>query len=111
MKITATQNRDVTVLEVAGELTWDSVARFAEVVDRALLNGQRDFIVNLAQVESIDSAGLEALTALQRKCEEQLGMARFCVPGPELQKIFEMTRLSKSLIISADLEEAMRSFA
>jgi anti-anti-sigma factor len=110
VKVTTSQNRDVTVLEVAGEFTWDSVARFSEAVDRAFLDGRRDFVVDLQHVEIIDSAGLEAVTALQRRCEEQLGMVRFCAPGPDLSKVFELTRLNKSLIINAEMEEAMAGF-
>ena len=111
MKVTTTQNGDVTVLEVAGEFTWDAVARFTEAADRAFAGGHRDFVVDLRNVEIIDSAGLETLTALQRRCEEQLGMVRFCGPDADLRKIFELTRLDRSLMVHEQMEEALGSFA
>jgi anti-sigma B factor antagonist len=111
MRVTTTQSGDLTVLEVSGEFTWDSVARFSEAVDRAFKESRRDFVVDLRHVEFIDSVGLEALTALQRRCEEQLGMVRFCGPNPDVKKVFELTRLDRNLTIHDEMEEAMASFA
>ena len=111
MKVATTQNGDVTVLEVSGEFTWDFASRFAETIDRAFADGRRDFVVDLGGVEAIDSAGLEALTALQRRCEEHLGMVRFCGPRSDLRKILELTRLDRSLTVHEEVEEALASFA
>ena len=111
MRIATTQRGDVTVLEVSGELTWDSAPRFPETTAVAFKEGRRDFIVDLHHVETLDSAGLEAFTALQRQCEEQLGMVRFCNLTPDVQKIFELTRLDQVLTIQDGIEEALGSFA
>lgn len=111
MKVTTTQNGEVTVLEISGEFTWDFVSRFTETVDQAFARGRRDFVVDLSRVEAIDSAGLEALTALQRRCEEHLGMVRCCSPRPDIRKVFELTRLDRSLCIQEGVQEALASFA
>ncbi len=111
MNVTTRQEGDVTVLEIAGELTHESVPRFTEAATRAFDAGRRDFVVDLRRAEAIDSAGLEAFTALQRRCEEQLGMVRFCGPDATLRKILELTRLDRSLTIQDEMEEALASFA
>ena len=111
MNITATQQGDVTVLEISGELVCDSVPRFTEAIASAVSAGRRDFIIDLRRLEGIDSMGLEAFTALQRQCEEQLGMVRFCGPDATLRKIFELTRLDRSLVVHEKIEEALASFA
>jgi len=111
VKISATRHGDVTVLELSGELNHESAGRFNEAVAAAFNAGCRDFAVDLRQVNGIDSAGLEAFTALQRRCEEQLGMVRFCGPDATLKKIFELTRLDRSLAVEDSLDEALASFA
>jgi anti-sigma B factor antagonist len=107
MRLTTSRYGDVNVLEISGELTCDSAPRVAETVAKALREGDRDFIIDLQHVGAVDSAGLEALTALQRQCEEQLGMACFCGPDPVLRKIFELTRLDRSLALHDTAQEAL----
>ncbi len=110
MKLTTSQSGEVTILEISGELNHESVARWNEAVTAALKQGHRDFVVDLRQLEGVDSVGLEAFTSLQRQCEEQLGMVRFCAPDPTLRKTFELTRLDRTLGLHESTEEALSSF-
>lgn len=107
MKVASTQQGNVTVLEVAGEFTWDFAGRFNDAVDVAFAAGRRDFIVDLEQVEVLDSAGLEALTALQRRCDEHLGMLRCCGLRPDLRKILELTRLDHTFAVDEEQATAL----
>lgn len=111
MKITTARQGEVIVLTLAGELNHESAGRFRAAVDTAFNDGRRDFVVDLRQLEGIDSAGLEAFTALQRQCEEQLGMVHFCGPDATVRKIFELTRLDRVLTLHDEVEEALASFA
>ena len=109
MKLTTSNENDTTVLAVVGEFNTDSVRKFNEAVIEAMDQQYRDFIVDLAGVTSVDSAGLEALTALQRQCEEQLGMVRFSGMDEAVRKIFEITRLDQTLPLNDTIEDAMAS--
>jgi anti-anti-sigma factor len=111
MRLTTSRKNDITVLTVAGEFNVDSVRKFNDAVGEAMSEQYRDFVVDLAGVTTIDSAGLEALTALQRQCEEQLGMVRFSSPDGTLRKILEITRLDQNLTLHETVEDAMSSFA
>ena len=110
MKLDVARQGDVTVLAVSGELNADSVGRFRKAVAEAMGRQQRDFLVDLGSVTTIDSAGLEGLTALQRQCEEELGMVRVCRANPTLRKVFELTRLDRQLTLCETTEEALASF-
>ncbi|GMV98351.1 MAG: STAS domain-containing protein [Phycisphaerae bacterium] len=110
MNLTTREQNDVTVIGLAGDLTHECAGRFHEAVDKAFSQGRRDFIIDLKQLGGIDSAGLEAFTATQRRCEEQLGMVRFCSPDAAVRKIFEMTRLDRTFEVYDQLEEALASF-
>ncbi len=111
MKVQTDIRDDVVILHVAGELNADSVGKFKEAVAQAREQAARDFIVELSEVTSADSAGLECLVRLQQECEEQLGMVQFCGADQTLSKIFEMTRLDKRFALHTDVEAAMSSFA
>jgi len=111
MKVQSERRDDLAILSVTGELNGDSVAKFNEAVAAARAQELRDFIVDVKEITAIDSAGLEALSALQRQCEEQLGMVRFCGADETLRKIFEITRLDKRFIIDGTVEQALAGFA
>lgn len=110
MNLATSKQGDVTVVTLAGELTHECAARFRDTVTRALQQGSRDFIIDLKALEGIDSAGLEAFTAFQRECEEQLGIVRFCAAAPALRKVFELTRLDRTFEVHDRIEEALASF-
>lgn len=110
MNLTVTQKCDVTVLTPAGEFTRDGAAQWADTLEKSLQCGHRDFVVDLGQLEGVDSAALEAFTALQRRCEQELGMVRFCEATPTLRKIFELTRLDRALLLHPHLQEALDEF-
>lgn len=111
MKLQIEREADVTILGVAGEFTADTIARFTEAAESAFAEQRRDFIVDLSEVTMIDSLGLEALTSLQRQCEEQLGMVRLCGVDQTMRKILEITRLDSQLIIVETQEEALSGLA
>ncbi|NLX22734.1 MAG: STAS domain-containing protein [Phycisphaerae bacterium] len=111
MKVQTDIRDDLAILAVAGELNADSVAKFGEAVEQAHTQAARDFIVDLSEVTSVDSAGLECLVRLQREAEEQLGMVQFCGADQTLSKIFEMTRLDKRFTLHPSVDAAIASFA
>jgi len=111
MKLETSRRADITILDPSGEFNADSVGRFNEAVAEALADQRRDFVIDLAGVTTIDSAGLESLTAVQQQCEEQLGMVRLCGADPTLRKIFEITRLDKVFTLCDTRAEALETFA
>lgn len=104
---TLTQQGDVSILTVEGELNRPAVAQFRGLVDECLGHDARDFVVDLVECTGVDSAGLEALTGLNRQCQERLGMLKLCALSDMLEKIVEITRLDRQLDICVTLEEAL----
>lgn len=65
--------------------------------DRLLLlvgEGQRNFIIDFAQVEYIDSAGLGVLVAVRNSVIEDNGRVTVKNLNGKLQRLFELTRLA-----------------
>lgn len=106
---TITRHDDVHILNIDGGLIASSVGEFKELAETAMANDARDFIVNLQDCTSLDSAALEALTWLQRECTDRLGMCKLCMLSETLEKILEMTRLDRQLDVCLSLDEAIES--
>jgi anti-sigma B factor antagonist len=109
MKLEATAEGDITVMRVAGEFNSDAMTRFNNAVDDALAADRRDFVIDLEKVTSIDSIGLELLTALQRRCVEELGMIRISGTDEEMRKVFEITRIDQQIELHNTIEQACES--
>ncbi len=110
MRVETREHGEVTVLALFGELIGGATTQLNEAVEQAFDRQMRDFLVDLSEVTVVDSAGLESLTALQRRCEEQLGMVRFCGADDTLRKVFEITRLDGQLMLHESMEEALVGF-
>lgn len=106
---TLTRQDDVQILTIDGGLTASSVGQFKELAQSAMAADARDFIVNLQDCTSLDSAALESLTWLHRECTERLGMCKLCMLNETLEKILEMTRLDRQLDVCLSLDEALES--
>ena len=57
----------------------------------------------------MDSTGLETLTALQRECEEQLGLLKLANVGETIKKILDLTRLNRRFECFPSLTEALKA--
>jgi anti-anti-sigma factor len=111
MKLQTSNVGGVTVIAIVGDINADSVGRLNTAVLSAFSAEARDFVIDLGKATSIDSAGLEALTALHRQCEEQLGMVRLAAANVTVRKILEITRLDRQFTLHDDVEDAVGSFA
>lgn len=94
MSIERTVAGDVTVLRLDGDLLGLNAEELKAVARESLKEGRRDFIVDLSDANVCDSAGLEALTWLQRQCEERLALIKLTGLNDTVRKILEITRLS-----------------
>jgi len=109
MKLDSSVQGDVTVLSISGEFDADATMRFNKAVEDAMSANRRDFVIDVAKVTSIDSVGLELLTAIQRRCDEELGMVRISGADKETRKIFEITRLDQRFELHGTIEQACES--
>jgi anti-anti-sigma factor len=72
-------------LHVAGELK----SRITESVD----DGASKLVLDLTDVAFIDSMGLGVLLGGKKRLDDERGELHLVVPGPELRRLLEITRL------------------
>jgi anti-anti-sigma regulatory factor len=68
------------------------------------------FVLNFEKVESLTTAMMGKLIALQRKVEGSEGRLALCSIGPFLSEIFKILRLPPQIRIFPDEQQALQSF-
>jgi len=73
-------------------------------------DGKCNLIINLGKVRFIDSSGLGALVSGFKNASARDGSLKLCCLQPQVQSMFELTRLHRVFEIYADADEALKSF-
>ncbi len=109
MKLHHEDSGQLSVLTFKGDLTCDHIDLLERTVRDCIDAQVRDFVLDLSEVEFIDSKGLESLLSLQETCSDLLGQVRLAGVGNNLEDIFRVTRLLPRFEHHATVEEATNS--
>jgi len=99
----------VAVIAIAGEANVDELEPLRRVLDERMRQDTRDFVLDMAETEFVDSKALELLLWLQEQADERLGQVRLASPTATVRKILEITRLEHHFDAHADVEAALKS--
>lgn len=108
MDIDVRDEGKVTVVRLAGDLDASTGPRLTEELDRLWGEGRRQFVLDLAGVPFIDSAGLSALVRLFKRVRSQAGRLGLAALQPAVRRVFELTRLERAFEVYPDVAEALR---
>jgi anti-sigma B factor antagonist len=113
MNLTVDVNRldSVTVIDLSGELDAYTSLELRETVVRLIDEGAREMIINLKKVDFIDSVGLGTLVGCLKRSAEHGGSINLVCSNPQIQKVFDITGLSKIFAIYKTREEALKRMA
>lgn len=101
----------VELLLVEGELDIATAPRLISVLNRAVQEALRSLVVDLSDVDFMDSTGLALLiNAHRRLTRRSKGFAVVCPPGP-LRRVFEVTDLVETLHVVPDRDSAWAAVA
>ena len=110
MPITNQDYEKVCVVGVQGDFSGDEPALAQKFVQDAIAQRQIvDFILDLQACPFIDSAGLEALLWVKRRCEEMFGRVKLINLDDNVRKILEVTRLEPRFESCRDLATALKT--
>lgn len=90
-------NEGETVLHVSGlqELSALNSAGFRDSVQSELRLRHQSIEVDLSEIRFMDSHGLGVLIGLQNKLAKRKGGLKVLNPAPQVQKIFDLTRVGR----------------
>lgn len=97
---------DVLVLELKGRLDTDTSADLELAVQDLLETGARDFIINLAGVGYVSSAGLRVLLMLGKGVDGK-GSLRLVGLNPTVRQVFDVAGFTQLFTILPNREAAL----
>ena len=108
MSVRTDEYSGVCVVAVEGELAGDAALEARRAVDEVLARrGGVGVVFDLGACESVDSAGLEMLCRVRRRCEEAGARVALARVGVTCAKVLEITRLAGRFECHAELERAV----
>ncbi|MFH2055245.1 MAG: STAS domain-containing protein [bacterium] len=106
MEIVTTERDNVVILSLKGRLDFSSSTSLKERVMEMMREGRRQFVINMAQVDFINSSGLGTLVSVLKEVRLAKGRMALAKLGTYVQEIFEITQLSHIFEIFEHEEEA-----
>jgi anti-anti-sigma factor len=93
-------------LMVRGEIDVASIPRLTAALDDAIRDSEGAFVVDLCDLEFLDSSGLSALLRARALLgRDDRALAVICPPGP-VRRLFEMTGVTDLLFLYESREAA-----
>lgn len=103
---------DVTLLDLRGRITLgDETVALRERVKKLVEDGHTRLILNLEQVEYIDSVGLSSLVACYTASRKQGGDLKLLHLTKRVRDLLQITRLITVFDCYDTLEQAQQSYA
>ena len=94
LEVTQREMNGIYLLALKGRLVLGQESRgLLTMIDNLLASGAARIVINLEQVNYVDSAGLGALIEIHRKTKAKGGSLKLCHLGPNLRQALEIARL------------------
>src|SRR3989304_1151453 len=85
---------DIAILNLNGRLDLSSAALLKEASKETINRETRKVLLNLDQVDFINSSGLGALVSILKEVRSNHGMLKLTNLAPYVREIFDITQLS-----------------
>lgn len=110
MRIEKKKKNDVSVVKVSGDIDISSSQEVRQYFESLLEENGNKVIINLGEVEYVDSSGLAAFVDILKKMRASGGTLKLSnVPG-KVKGLFEITKLDKIFDMVDDEDDALDSF-
>lgn len=112
MEVRVAEDRDVVVLEVEGSIMGGpDAAQLSDEIHQKLLDGRKNFVVNMGAIDLINSTGLGILISNLTHVKNAGGDLRLCNASEKIKQILHITKLSSVFKQYGSLDEAVQSFS
>ena len=107
MNTTLTQlSPQVILAPIAGRFDAHQVPKIQKEIDAALADGATTVIMELSEVNFVDSSALAVMVRTMKHCRERGGELILCGLRQPVRIIFELTRMDKAFRIFDDVVTA-----
>ncbi|WSB04749.1 STAS domain-containing protein [Streptomyces sp. NBC_01794] len=98
---------DTAILTIGGELDIDTATSLHHHMANQFLHGRRHLVLDLSDLQFMDSSGLNVLIKAGREARDTGGDVHLAAPTPIVLRLFEITGLSVAMPIHSTVDEAL----
>ena len=95
-------------MKLEGRLDISNSSQFEQDCMKWIEQGQRKFILDLAALEYISSAGLRSILAATKKLKAQNGSLALCALSGLVEEVVTVSGFDNILQVFPDLDQAMK---
>ena len=110
MKTSTRQIGNITIVDISGRIVLEETHRLRQVICDLLGNGYRQIILNLADAEYIDSAGLGCLVGSFTSARKHNADLKLLSPSEKVRNAMRITKLDTVFDIINDEMQGVKSF-
>ena len=100
------EKKNVPVIRIKGEIDVYTCPKLNKTLTGIIEKGNHNFILNLEDIQYIDSTGLGTIAHSARSISEKNGTIFVVCAKPQIKKVFEIAGLNKKNIKLFDEEES-----
>ena len=107
LSLTTREADGKTIVAVGGEIDVYTAPKLRDKLSELVATGSYDIVVDMHEVEFLDSTGLGVLVGGLKKVRAHDGALRLVCNQDRLLKIFRITGLAKVFVIHESADEAL----
>jgi len=104
------QTESVSLVNVSGRLTSFEAPAFREAIQQLLKTGNRNIVLNLNELEYLDSSGIGELVGNYLSVVKKGGAMKVVGLAPKVEEVLKVTQLYQVFPEFPDEESALHSF-
>jgi len=109
MEMTNRKEGEALVMSVKGRMDAVTAPEFEKAVQGLMGEGEISFVIDLADLDYISSAGLRSILALAKKLKTADGSLRLAALQDTVKEVFDISGFSSIIPISDSVEAACSS--
>ncbi|MFF0203659.1 anti-sigma factor antagonist [Streptomyces sp. NPDC005017] len=102
---------DTVLLTVAGDLDSATATELNHHLANQLHHGRRHFLLDIRDVPFMDSSGMNIILRVYQEVREDSGGVYVISPAPAVRRILDLTGVSLTVPLLADVDEALSAAA
>lgn len=110
MQINQEERGDVSIFKVHGDIDIDTSPDVKKLFDKAISGSGKKVLINLKDVNYVDSSGLATLVEVLKNLRTSGGQLKLSNLSIKVKGLFEITKLDKLFEIFPEEEDAVSSF-
>ena len=107
MEIDTRKEKNTTIVKVTGKMDAVSSPEFENKLLELMGEGEKDFVIDLAELDYISSAGLRVILATAKRLKEKEGKILLASLKDMVKEVFEISGFSAIIPIYESVDSAL----